>query len=145
MLRICFFFKFSTTLLLVIFINVLKNTLKLCLFLNKTFPTSITKMNKSTDCCNSDGGTCDCSTGNIMSIDVSCGKLQGTIHPNSYIFSLLHLQKLILAYNTFNGSQIPSKIGRFSNSLTHLNLYLCSFICKVPPDITLLHKLVSYK
>lgn len=100
-------------------------------------------MNKITDCCNSGGVTCDRSTGDVISIDVSCGKLQGTIHPNSYIFNLSLLQKLNLAYNTFHGSQIPSKIGRFSNSLMHLNLYLCSFIGQVPPDITLLHKLVS--
>ncbi|PWA71244.1 Leucine-rich repeat-containing protein [Artemisia annua] len=36
-----------------------------------------------------------------------------------------------------------TKEGRFSNSLTQLNLSHCSFSGQVPPDITLLHKLVS--
>ncbi|GKC66518.1 leucine-rich repeat-containing protein [Tanacetum coccineum] len=56
---------------------------------------------------------------------------------------LPHLQTLNLAYNDFTGSQIPSEIGRLSNSLTHLNLSECWFSGQVPPDITLLHKLVS--
>ncbi|GJX75419.1 leucine-rich repeat-containing protein [Tanacetum coccineum] len=99
--------------------------------------------NTSTDCCNWDGVLCDPLTGDVISIDVSCGMLQGTIHPNSSLFNLPHLQKLNLAFNTFDGSQIPSQIGRFSNSLTHLNLSECGFSGQVPPDITLLHKLVS--
>ncbi|GKF48190.1 leucine-rich repeat-containing protein [Tanacetum coccineum] len=60
--------------------------------------------------------------------------LQGTIHPNSSPFNL--------AFNNFSGSQIPSGFGRFSNSLTHLNLSGCGLSGQVPPDITL-HKLVS--
>ncbi|GJR72322.1 leucine-rich repeat-containing protein [Tanacetum coccineum] len=65
------------------------------------------------------------------------------IHPNSSLFNLPHLQTLNLASNNFTGSQIPSEIGRFSNSLTHLNLSDCRFSGQVPMDITLLHKLVS--
>ncbi|GKB54662.1 leucine-rich repeat-containing protein [Tanacetum coccineum] len=59
------------------------------------------------------------------------------------LFNLPHLQTLNLASNNFTGSQIPSEIGRFSNSLTHLNLSDCRFSGQVPMDITLLHKLVS--
>ncbi|PWA86865.1 Leucine-rich repeat-containing protein [Artemisia annua] len=99
--------------------------------------------NTSTDCCNWNGVTCDYSTGDVISLDVSCGMLKGTIHPNSSLFNLPHLQKLNLAFNYFDCSQIPSEIGRFSNSLTHLNLSNCRFSGQVPPDITLLHKLVS--
>ncbi|GKA89058.1 leucine-rich repeat-containing protein [Tanacetum coccineum] len=99
--------------------------------------------NTSTDCCNWKGVTCDDSTGDVVGLDVSCGMLKGTIHPNSSLFNLPHLQKLNLAYNYFDGSQIPREIGKFSNSLTHLNLSDCLFSGQVPPDITLLHKLVS--
>ncbi|PWA49554.1 Leucine-rich repeat-containing protein [Artemisia annua] len=99
--------------------------------------------NTNTDCCNWNGITCDYSTGDIIGIDVSCGMLQGTIHPNTSLFNLLHLQTLSLANNNFSGSLIPHEIGRFSNSLTHLNLSRCWFSGQVPPDITLLHKLVS--
>ncbi|PWA74513.1 Leucine-rich repeat-containing protein [Artemisia annua] len=99
--------------------------------------------NTSTDCCNWNGVTCNYFTGDVIGIDVSCGMLSGTILPNNSLFYLPHLQKLNLAYNNFTGSQIPREIGRFSNSLTHLNLSGCGFSGRVPPDITLLHKLVS--
>ncbi|PWA96368.1 Leucine-rich repeat-containing protein [Artemisia annua] len=99
--------------------------------------------NTSTDCCNWNGVSCDFSTGDVIGLDVSCGMLKGTIHPNSSLFNLPHLQTLNLAFNDFDGSRIPHEIGRFSNSLTHLNLSHCSFSGQVPTDITLLHKLVS--
>ncbi|PWA67998.1 Leucine-rich repeat-containing protein [Artemisia annua] len=99
--------------------------------------------NASTDCCNWNGVTCDRFTGDVIGLDLSCGMVSGTIHPNSSLFKLTHLQTLNLAYNFFFPSQIPSEIGRFSNSLTHLNLSACSFSGQVPMDITLLHKLVS--
>ncbi|GJY13939.1 leucine-rich repeat-containing protein [Tanacetum coccineum] len=99
--------------------------------------------NTSIDCCNWNGVSCDYSTGDVIGLDVSCGILKGIIHPNSSLFNLPHLQRLDLAFNDFSGSQIPREIGRFSNSLIHLRLFGCSFSGQVPPDITLLHKLVS--
>ncbi|GJU01082.1 leucine-rich repeat-containing protein [Tanacetum coccineum] len=99
--------------------------------------------NTSTDCCIWNGITCDRSTGDVIGIDLSCGMLSGTILPNTSLFNLPHLQTLNLAFNDFTASQIPSEIGRFSNSLTHLNLSFCGLSGQVPPDITLLHKLVS--
>ncbi|GJW96303.1 leucine-rich repeat-containing protein [Tanacetum coccineum] len=83
--------------------------------------------NISTDCCIWNGVTCDRSTGDVIGIDLSCGMLSGTIQPNSSLFNLPHLQTLNLAFNNFTGSQIPSEIGRFSNSLTHLDLSECRF------------------
>ncbi|XP_028086004.1 receptor like protein 22-like [Camellia sinensis] len=50
---------------------------------------------------------------------VNC--LYGTIHPNSSLFNLVHLQSLDLSYNNFNHSKILPSFGRFTN-LTHLNL-----------------------
>nr|GEW75989.1 leucine-rich repeat-containing protein [Tanacetum cinerariifolium] len=67
--------------------------------------------NTSTDCCNWNGVTCDRSTGDVIGIDISCGMLNGTIHPNSSLFNLPHLQKLNLAYNYFDAFEIPSEIG----------------------------------
>ncbi|GKB17879.1 leucine-rich repeat-containing protein [Tanacetum coccineum] len=99
--------------------------------------------NTSTDCCIWEGVTCDRSTGDVIGIDLSCGMLSGTIHPNSSLFNLPHLQTLNLSFNDFDAFEIPSEIGRFSDSLTHLNLSYCWLSGQVPPDITLLYKLVS--
>ncbi|GKC99296.1 leucine-rich repeat-containing protein [Tanacetum coccineum] len=99
--------------------------------------------NTSTDCCIWKGVTCDRSTGDVIGIDLRKEFLSGIIHPNSSLFNLPHLQTLNLAFNNFTGSQIPSEIARFSNSLTHLDLSDCGFSGQVPADITLLHKLVS--
>ncbi|GKF17586.1 leucine-rich repeat-containing protein, partial [Tanacetum coccineum] len=100
--------------------------------------------NTSTYCCNWNGVTCDRSMGDVIDIDVSCGMLNGTIHANNSLFNIPHLQTLILAFNHFDDFKIPNEIGRFSNSLTHLNLsYRGGLSSKVPPEITLLHKLVS--
>nr|GFB58752.1 leucine-rich repeat-containing protein [Tanacetum cinerariifolium] len=99
--------------------------------------------NTSTDCCNWNGVSCDYSTGDVIDLDLSHGMLKGTIHPNTSLFNLPRLQRLDLSFNNFSGSQIPREIGRFANSLTHLSLASCSFSGQVPPNITLLHKLVS--
>nr|GEV19425.1 leucine-rich repeat-containing protein [Tanacetum cinerariifolium] len=97
----------------------------------------------STDCCKWNGVTCDYSTGDVVGLDVSCGMLKGTIHPNSSLYNLPRLQRLNLAFNDFDGSQIPRQIRRFSNSLINLNLSYCGFSGHVPSDITFLSKLVS--
>ncbi|GKA21534.1 leucine-rich repeat-containing protein [Tanacetum coccineum] len=69
--------------------------------------------------------------------------LQGTIHPNTSLFGLPRLKRLNLAFNQFYHSKLPSEIGRFSNSLTHLNISQCWFSGNVPTDTTLVSKLVS--
>ncbi|XP_024984312.1 receptor-like protein 7 [Cynara cardunculus var. scolymus] len=95
------------------------------------------------DCCNWDGVTCDHFTGDVIALNLSCGMLQGTIYPNSTLFNLPHLQRLNLAFNNLNGSQLPREIGRFSNSITHFNVCYCGFIGQVPADVILLGKLMS--
>ncbi|XP_076911928.1 receptor-like protein Cf-9 [Bidens hawaiensis] len=103
----------------------------------------IIKWNTSTDCCDWNGVTCDRSTGDVIGLDLSCGMLQGTIHPNTTLFHLPRLQRLNLAYNNFTDSQFPPHISKLSNSLTHLNMSSCGFTGQVPTDISHLHKLVS--
>nr|KAJ0221034.1 hypothetical protein LSAT_V11C200095830 [Lactuca sativa] len=96
--------------------------------------------NKNTDCCKWNGVTCNHFTGDVISIDLSCGMLQGTIHPNTTLFDLPHLQGLNLAYNNFTASQLPRD---FSNRLTHLNISYCGFIGEISWEILHLCKLVS--
>ncbi|XP_031276003.1 receptor-like protein 7 [Pistacia vera] len=94
------------------------------------------------DCCSWDGVTCDSLTGHVIGLDLSCGWLQGNIPSNSSLFLLNHLQKLNLAYNDFNLSQIPPDFNRFT-SLTHLNLSHSNFSGQIPSEITHLSKLVK--
>nr|XP_043625432.1 receptor-like protein 7 [Erigeron canadensis] len=99
--------------------------------------------NKDIDCCNWDGVECDHSTGDIIGLDLSCGMLQGIIHPNTTLFNLPRLQTLNIAHNAFVASQFPSEIPRFSHSLTHLNISDCIFTGQMPSEISFLSKLVS--
>ncbi|CAL5438643.1 unnamed protein product [Camellia sinensis] len=95
-----------------------------------------------TDCCSWEGVTCDGLTGHVIGLDLSCSQLYGSIHPNSSLFQLSHLQNLNLAFNHFNYSFIPSAFGHFAN-LTHLNLSDSSFSGSIPSEIRHLSKLVS--
>ncbi|XP_073259767.1 receptor-like protein 9DC3 [Populus alba] len=97
---------------------------------------------EGTDCCSWDGVTCDIETGQVTGLDLSCSMLYGTLHPNSTLFSLHHLQNLDLSDNHFNSSHISSRFGQFSN-LTHLNLNYSVFAGQVPSEISQLSKLVS--
>ncbi|KAK9288994.1 hypothetical protein L1049_017465 [Liquidambar formosana] len=97
---------------------------------------------ENTDCCSWDGVTCDRVTGHVIGLDLSCGQLQGTIHSNSSLFLLPHLQRLNLAFNDFYHSPISSEFGQFA-SLTHFNLSQSNFSGHIPSEISHLSKLVS--
>ncbi|KAG5569228.1 hypothetical protein H5410_058994 [Solanum commersonii] len=98
--------------------------------------------NESRDCCSWDGITCDMLTGHVIGLDLSCSRLNGTIHLNSSLFQLYHLRTLNLAYNDFYSSSIPHNIGRLTN-LRHLNLSYSLFEGEIPTEISYLSNLVS--
>ncbi|KAG5235230.1 receptor protein [Salix suchowensis] len=95
-----------------------------------------------TDCCSWDGVTCNMKTGHVIGLHLRCSMLYGTLHSNSTLFSLHHLQKLDLSYNDFNGSVISSSFGQLLH-LTHLDLSLSNFAGQVPPEISHLSRLAS--
>nr|XP_048321763.1 receptor-like protein 43 [Ziziphus jujuba var. spinosa] len=67
----------------------------------------------ASNCCLWDGIRCDKETGHVIGLDVSSSCHFGSINSNSTLFNLLHLQRLNLADNDFNYSQIPSAIRQF--------------------------------
>ncbi|MED6152724.1 hypothetical protein PIB30_094758 [Stylosanthes scabra] len=81
-------------------------------------------------------------SGHVIGLDLTCGALEGKVHPNSTLFHLTHLQTLNVAFNRFYGSQLPSQIGELV-SLTHLNLSNCEFEGDIPLQISHLSKLQS--
>ncbi|XP_058217059.1 receptor-like protein 34 [Rhododendron vialii] len=96
----------------------------------------------NTDCCSWDGVTCDVSTGHVTGLDLSCSKLYGTIHPNTTLFQLSHLQQLNLGFNHFNFSPVSPSFSHFT-SLSHLNLSSSFLSGSIPSEIAHLSKLVS--
>ncbi|XP_034203704.1 receptor-like protein 6 [Prunus dulcis] len=94
------------------------------------------------NCCSWDGVDCDEETGHVIGLDLSSSGLYGSINSNSSLFRLVHLQRLNLANNDFNYSQIPSSIRNFPR-LTHLNLSASFFSGQVPSEVSHLSKLLS--
>ncbi|XP_058202188.1 receptor-like protein 7 [Rhododendron vialii] len=96
---------------------------------------------KSNGYCSWDGVECDHDTGHVIGLDLSSSFLYGSIDSNSSLFTLVHLRSLNLADNTFNFSEIPSRIGHLSR-LTSLNLSNSGFFGQIPSEISSLSKLV---
>ena len=86
------------------------------------------------DCCSWDGVECDEHTGHVIGLDLSRSCLYGSFDSNSSLFRLHQLQKLILAYNHFNYSQIPFRVGHFSR-LAYLDLSHSVFSGRVPQSL----------
>ncbi|KAL8144786.1 hypothetical protein AgCh_003118 [Apium graveolens] len=91
--------------------------------------------NGSSDCCLWDGVECDDATGYVIGLDLSSSLITATLHSNSTLFSLVHLQNLNLADNDFMNSFIPPEISRLS-SLSSLNLSHSSFSGQIPLEFS---------
>ncbi|XP_040374242.1 receptor-like protein 6 [Rosa chinensis] len=73
----------------------------------------ISSWKSNSSCCLWDGVECDEKTGHVIGLDLSSSCLNGSFSSNNTLFSLVHLQRLNLADNAFNFSQIPTSIRNF--------------------------------
>lgn len=95
----------------------------------------------SNDCCLWRGVECDETTGHVVGLDLSSDCLYGSLNSNSSLFQLVHLQKLNLALNNFNFSEIPGSIQQLSE-LMLLNLSGSTFSGQIPAEISKLSNLL---
>ncbi|XP_060969010.1 receptor-like protein 48 [Cannabis sativa] len=101
-----------------------------------TNPNSTISWDISKDCYRWSGVTCDDITGHVIHLDLKCSGLEGILDSNNTLFSLSHLQSLILSWNEFYPSTISSEFGKFSN-IVHLDLYGSGFSGQVPLQLSL--------
>ncbi|XP_074316767.1 receptor-like protein 6 [Silene latifolia] len=94
----------------------------------------------SVDCCSWDGVECNRKSGHVIGLDLTASCLSGTFPPNSTIFNLAFLTKLILSYNNFKYSRIPSEIDQLSK-LQVLRLFKSKFSGQIPAEISKLSAL----
>ncbi|OWM83478.1 hypothetical protein CDL15_Pgr012959 [Punica granatum] len=97
---------------------------------NTSYPKTASWKN-NTDCCSWDGVMCHKSTNHVIALDLSCSWLRGAFHSNSTLFSLPTIQKLNLAGNDFNGSEISPRFGIFTG-MTNLSLSYSEFSGPIP-------------
>ncbi|KAK1355593.1 verticillium wilt resistance-like protein [Heracleum sosnowskyi] len=100
--------------------------------------------NQSTgDCCKWEGVICNMSSGHVIGLELDGESINAGINGSSTLYKFQYLEKLNLANNNFNATEIP--LGLFNlTSLTYLNLSNCGYSGQIPEGIsrmTRLHKL----
>ncbi|XP_062081169.1 receptor-like protein 6 [Humulus lupulus] len=95
-------------------------------------PNNTISWNKNMDCCKWSGVTCDEVTAHVIRLDLTCSGLQGILHSNNSLFSLAHLQSLILSHNLFDDS-----------NMVHLDLSYSGFTGHAPLELSHLSNLVT--
>ncbi|XP_042479870.1 receptor like protein 27-like [Macadamia integrifolia] len=96
--------------------------------------------NPNTDCCYWEGIICDITNGHVIGLSLSHSSLYGSIHYNSTLFHLHHLQMLKLSGNHLSGC-IPSEISQLTD-LVSLDLSFNRFGGQIPSELSRLTKLI---
>ncbi|OWM65268.1 hypothetical protein CDL15_Pgr008858 [Punica granatum] len=96
---------------------------------------------RGTNCCTWNGIRCDNATGDVIEVDLSCSRLQGTLHQNSTLSLLHNLRILYLRGNALTGD-IPSFICQM-RSLEELSFADNKLGGTIPPCLGNLSK-ISY-
>ncbi|KAH0638895.1 hypothetical protein KY290_036198 [Solanum tuberosum] len=108
---------------------------------DSTLSNELAKWNeKTSECCNWDGVTCDLS-GHVIALELDNQTISSGIENSSALFSLQYLERLNLAYNRFSVG-IPVGIGNLTN-LKYLNLSNAGFVGQIPMMLSRLTKLVT--
>ncbi|KAL8509221.1 hypothetical protein ACS0TY_016416 [Phlomoides rotata] len=114
--------------------------LKSSLVYDTELSTKLVSWSQSVDCCNWDGVAC-VTSGHVIGLDLAYEGISGGIDNSSGVFGLQYLQSLNLAWNIFNGDQIPKGLQNLTN-LAHLNLSNAGFVGQVPIEVSTMKRLV---
>ncbi|KAL1816963.1 hypothetical protein ACET3Z_019537 [Daucus carota] len=102
--------------------------------------TKLVQWNQTTkDCCNWQGVTCKKRSGRVIGLDLSNEGITNGINSSSTLFRLEFLERMNLASNSFNSTEIPSGLSNLT-SLVYLNLSN-SFRGQVPNVFSRMEKL----
>ncbi|XP_059428707.1 receptor like protein 22-like [Corylus avellana] len=143
------FFSFSVELTFCIFVasgqclgdqQSLLLQMKNNLVFSSDLSTKLVYWNQSADCCLWEG--VNCAEGRVIGLDLTNESISGGLDNLSSLFNLSYLQSLNLAFNNFNGSQIPSEFDKLAN-LNYLNLSNAGFDGQIPMAISHLTRLVT--
>ncbi|KAK3160432.1 hypothetical protein QOZ80_1BG0059380 [Eleusine coracana subsp. coracana] len=103
---------------------------------------SLASWRAHTDCCDWEGVRCGDAEGRVTILDLGdCGFESASLHPA--LFDLTSLTHLNLAWNSFNGSELPTHGFERLTGLIHLNLSNCRISGRIPYGIGRLTKLVT--
>ncbi|KAB1216415.1 Receptor-like protein 12 [Morella rubra] len=114
--------------------------LKKSLVFTTSLSTKLVHWIEDVDCCLWDGVTCN--DGRVTGLDLSDESISNELDGSSSLFRLGYLQKLNLAGNDFNYSQIPYQFEKLKN-LSYLNLSNAGFAGQIPIEISRLTGLVT--
>ncbi|KAE9447616.1 hypothetical protein C3L33_20484, partial [Rhododendron williamsianum] len=92
------------------------------------------------DCCQWNGVTCD-HFDHVIGLNLNTESISGALNHSSSLFGLKFIEKLNLAYNSFNSTQIPSNFGILTN-LRYLNFSHTDFVGQIPNSLANLSQLV---
>ncbi|KAL3629886.1 hypothetical protein CASFOL_026198 [Castilleja foliolosa] len=93
------------------------------------------------NCCDWDGISCD-NSGHVISLNLENESISDGIENSTSLFALRYLQRLNLAFNTFNNSiQIPKGLQNLTH-LAYLNLSNAGFGGQIPIELSSMRNLV---
>ncbi|XP_057512809.1 receptor-like protein 7 [Actinidia eriantha] len=108
------------------------------LIFNSAISVKLVNWTQATDCCDWKGVNCD-QEGHVIGLDLNSEGITGGINQSS-LFSLLFLESLNLANNSFQLEQIPPSFHNLT-SLRYLNLSFAGFSGQIPIELSLLTRL----
>ncbi|KAL8093088.1 receptor-like protein 39 [Apium graveolens] len=100
----------------------------------------VTWKQSTEDCCKWEGVICNISSGHVIGLELDGESINAGINSSSSLYKFQYLQRLNLANNNFNATEIPSGLFNLT-SLTYLNLSNCGFSGQISEGLSRMTRL----